>query len=218
MIQHCVTRFVLNKPWRRNCRDSITNMSLEEQRKQSRLILLFKFINELLYICSQYLLGLSPATHTRSNHSLKLQHIYARTNQYSYSFLPCKSGCITYTSVLKKAWVNLVAASIHAYNLISLLCRNLKVLHTKSPKHMAEINQHQLLYKFILLSGTDLTLLMCKPTLSTPIVLVDCMWFVKLIAKNDRQKGSSKLHYSMFDTLNLNCHLISHSCNWSRSR
>ena len=56
--------------------------------KQSRLTLLFKFINELIYIPSQYLPVLSPATHTRSNHSLKLHHIYAKTNQYSYSFLP----------------------------------------------------------------------------------------------------------------------------------
>ena len=46
MIQHCATRFVLNKPWRRNCRDSLTNMLLtlkwpspEEQRKQSCLII-----------------------------------------------------------------------------------------------------------------------------------------------------------------------------------
>ena len=55
MIQHRVACFVLNKPWRRNCRDSITNMlltlkwpSLEERRKQSRQMLLFKFINELI--------------------------------------------------------------------------------------------------------------------------------------------------------------------------
>jgi len=93
MIQHCTARFVLNKPWRRNCRDSITNMlltlkwpSLKERRKQSCLTLLFKFINKLIYIPSQYLPVLSPATHTRSNHSLKLHHIYVRTNLYSYSF------------------------------------------------------------------------------------------------------------------------------------
>ena len=70
MIQHCVARFVLNRPWRRNCRDSVTNMlltlkwpSLEERRKQSRLTLLFKFINNLIYIPNQYLPVLSPATH-----------------------------------------------------------------------------------------------------------------------------------------------------------
>jgi len=92
----CVARFVLNRLWRRNCRDSITNMlltvkwpSLEEQRKQSRLTLMFKFINKLIYIPSQYLPVLSPATQTRSNHALlKFQHLYAWTNQYSYSFLP----------------------------------------------------------------------------------------------------------------------------------
>ena len=95
MTQHRAARFVLNRPWRRNCRDSITNMlltlkwpSLEEWREQSRLMLLLQFINELIYIPSQYLPVLSPATYTRSNHPLKLQHLYARTNQYSYSFLP----------------------------------------------------------------------------------------------------------------------------------
>jgi len=52
--------------------------SLEERRKQSRLTLLFKFINELIYIPSQYTYQpvLSPTMHTRSNHSLKLQYIY----------------------------------------------------------------------------------------------------------------------------------------------
>ena len=39
-------------------------------------------------IPSQYLPVLSPAMHTKSIDSLKLLHIYARTNQYSYSFLP----------------------------------------------------------------------------------------------------------------------------------
>ena len=47
MIQHRAARFVLNKPWRRHHRDSITEMlnelnwpSLQERRKQARLILL----------------------------------------------------------------------------------------------------------------------------------------------------------------------------------
>ena len=63
---------------------TVTTMdNMEERRKQSRLTI---FINELMYIPSQYLP--TPATHTMSNHCLNLQHIYARTNQYSYSFLP----------------------------------------------------------------------------------------------------------------------------------
>ena len=32
-------------------------------------------------------------------------------------------------------------------------------MYVKTPKHVEDINQHQLLYKFILLSGRDLTLL-----------------------------------------------------------
>ena len=70
-LQHRSAHFVSNRPWRRNCRDSITNIllilkwsSLKEHRKQSCLMLLFKFINELIYIPSQYLPVLSPTTHT----------------------------------------------------------------------------------------------------------------------------------------------------------
>ena len=53
MVQHRAARFVLNKPWRRNHRDSITDMlvrlnwkSLENHRRHSRLILLFKFVKQ----------------------------------------------------------------------------------------------------------------------------------------------------------------------------
>ena len=116
MIQHHAACFVLNRPWRRNCRDSITNMlltlkwpSLEERRKQSRLMLMFKFINKLIYIPSQYLPVLSPATYTRSNHPLKLHHLYA---QYSYSFLP-RTIC---------DWNNLNIANIDNIDLETFKC------------------------------------------------------------------------------------------------
>ena len=95
MIQHRAARFVLNRPWRRNHRDSITEMlvelkwpTLEDRRKQARLMLLFKFVNKLIYVPNQYLPVLSPATSTRANHPLKLLQLYARTNRYSNSFLP----------------------------------------------------------------------------------------------------------------------------------
>ena len=95
MIQHRAARFVLNKPWRRNHRDSITDMlqslkwpSLEERRRHSRLILLFKFLNRLIHIPNQYLPAPSPLNITRSNHNQKLAQLYARTNRYLYSFLP----------------------------------------------------------------------------------------------------------------------------------
>jgi len=55
---------------------------------------------------------------------------------------------------------------------IEFICRLLK--------HMADINQYRLLYKFILLSGRDLTLLMSKPTLSIPVMIVDYQSLVKL--------------------------------------
>jgi len=74
MIQHCAARFVLNKPWRRNCRDSVTDMlttlnwqTLEKRRKQSRLILLFKFTNSLIYVPNQYLPALFLLQGTRKH-------------------------------------------------------------------------------------------------------------------------------------------------------
>ena len=89
MIQHHIACFVLNRRWRRNCRDSVPDMlarmapliwqTLEECRKQSRLTLLFKFTNGL-YVPDQHLPALSPVTSTMANHPLKLLHIYARTN------------------------------------------------------------------------------------------------------------------------------------------
>ena len=51
MIQHRAA-FVLNKPWIRHHRDSITKMlnelnwlSLQERRKQAQIILLYKIVN-----------------------------------------------------------------------------------------------------------------------------------------------------------------------------
>ena len=95
MIQHRAARFVLNKSWRRNHRDSITEMlrtlnwlSLKEHRKQSRLVLLFKFLNRMIHIPKQYLPAPSPLTITRANHNQKLMQLCTRTNQYLHSFLP----------------------------------------------------------------------------------------------------------------------------------
>ena len=95
MIQHRAARFVFNKPWRRNHRDSITDMlsslnwpSLEKRRRHLRLILLFKFINRIIHIPSQYLPAPSPLTITRTNHNQKFMHLYARTDRYHFSFLP----------------------------------------------------------------------------------------------------------------------------------
>ena len=77
MLQQRSARFVLNRPWRRNCRDSVTDMlttlnwqTLEKHRKQSRLTLLLKFTNSLIYVPSWYLPVLSPVTSTRANHPL----------------------------------------------------------------------------------------------------------------------------------------------------
>ena len=95
ILQHRAARFVLNKPWRRNHRDSITGMLmtliwplLENRRRHSRLILLFKFVNKLIHIPTQYLPVPSPLTTTRANHDQKFMQQYARMDRYLYLFLP----------------------------------------------------------------------------------------------------------------------------------
>ena len=95
MIQHRAAWFELNKRWRRNHRDSISDMlirlkwqSLENHRRHSRLILLFKFVNKMIHIPTQYLPVPSSLTTTRANHDQKLTQLFTRTNHYLYSFLP----------------------------------------------------------------------------------------------------------------------------------
>ena len=95
MIQHRAARFVLNQPWSKHYRDSISEMlhklnwpSLQAKRKQARLIFLFKMLNKQISILEQYLPSLFPVSATRSHHPLKLQQLYTRTDVYHYSFLP----------------------------------------------------------------------------------------------------------------------------------
>ena len=94
MIQHRAARFVLNKPWNRHHRDSITDMlnelnwpSLHERRKQARLILLYKIVNHLLLVPNRCLPSLNQ-TATRAYHNQKFNHIQSSVNTYLYSFLP----------------------------------------------------------------------------------------------------------------------------------
>ena len=95
MIQHRADRFVLNQPWNRQHRDSISELlqnlkwpSLQVRRKQARLIFLFKILNGLICIPNQYLPSPFPVTTTRSRNPIKLRQLYTRTDIYHYSFLP----------------------------------------------------------------------------------------------------------------------------------
>ena len=54
MVQHRAARIVTGKPWRRDHRDSITNIltslnwpTLQERRRQARLVLLYKILHNL---------------------------------------------------------------------------------------------------------------------------------------------------------------------------
>ena len=66
IVQHRAARFVLNKPWNRHHHDSITEIfqelnwpSLQQHRKQARLILLYKIVNNLLFVLSRCLPSLN---------------------------------------------------------------------------------------------------------------------------------------------------------------
>ena len=94
IIQHRAARFVLNHPWRKLQRDSITLMLSELQwpplqtlRRNARLTLLYKIIHHHQIIPHQY--HPTPAfPHTRSNHCFKFQHYQSKTDVYRNSFFP----------------------------------------------------------------------------------------------------------------------------------
>ena len=82
MIQHHAACFVLNKPWQRQQQnDSITDMltylkwpSLEDRRKVSRLILLFKIVRKLFIVPDHSLPASAPLESTRSSFTQACSH------------------------------------------------------------------------------------------------------------------------------------------------
>ena len=95
MIQHRAARFILNKPWHRNERDSIAQMifelswpTLQHRRKFTRLTLLFKLLHQHLIIPDYYLPSPLSCLSTRNYNNSKFLHYQPRTNIYKYSFFP----------------------------------------------------------------------------------------------------------------------------------
>ena len=94
IIQDHAARFVLNKPWIRHHHDSITEMlnelnwpSLQEHRKQARLILLYKIVNHLLLVPNRCLPSLNQtATHAIMIRNLITQ-LQASVNTYVSLFI-----------------------------------------------------------------------------------------------------------------------------------
>ena len=91
MIQNRAARFVTNKPWWRDHRDSITAMLnwpiLQDRRKNNRLMLFFKLVDNLLVALHHYL-PLPSFPVTRANHQLNFSHYQTRTETYRNSFFP----------------------------------------------------------------------------------------------------------------------------------
>jgi len=95
MIQHRAARFVMNQPWRRNVRDSITSLlsslkwpTLQLRRECTRLTLLYKITNNILQIPSDYLPTPSSITSTRSRNDRKFLHYQTTMDCFKYSFFP----------------------------------------------------------------------------------------------------------------------------------
>ena len=87
MIQHRAARLVLNKPWHRNQQnDSITDMlssltwpSLEDRRKATRLILLFKILRKLFVVPDRCLMDVMK------NNISERSNMYIKGSRFSFS-------------------------------------------------------------------------------------------------------------------------------------
>ena len=93
MIQHRAARSVLSRPWRRNASDSVRLLlhslrwpTLQLHRKCTTLM--YKLLNNLLSVLSNYLPAPSLITTTRSSHDLKLMHYQPSLDCNKYSFFP----------------------------------------------------------------------------------------------------------------------------------
>ena len=62
--------------------------SLQSRRENTRLILLYKIINNFLHIPSSYHPVPSPITATRSSNDIKFLHYQPNIDCYKYSFFP----------------------------------------------------------------------------------------------------------------------------------
>ena len=90
MVQRKAARFVLNKPYRKLQRDSVTDMlaelkwkTLQERRDQHSLILFYKIVNNLVEIPSNIL----PPKALRGSHH-KYQIPPSNIDVHKHSFVP----------------------------------------------------------------------------------------------------------------------------------
>ena len=82
-------------PWRRDQRDSITDIlralnwpTLQKRRQQARLVLLFKILKDFLTVPSSNLPTKSSVLKTRYTHNFKLTPYQPNIDLYKFSFLP----------------------------------------------------------------------------------------------------------------------------------
>ena len=119
MVQHRAARFVMGKPWRKNQRDSITDIlnqlkwpTLEKRRKCARLTLLYKILHNLIYILEYYLPQIFTSR-TRGHHEFKFLHYQTNNDTYKYAFFPRTIP----------DWNNLSANIVNSSTLETLKCQ-----------------------------------------------------------------------------------------------
>ena len=93
MVQRRTARFVLNRGYKQNRYESVSEMMchlgwprLETRRTQAKLLTLYKIIHNL--IDTQIEIPTSKHCYLTCGHSLKLSQYYTRVNAYKHSFLP----------------------------------------------------------------------------------------------------------------------------------
>ena len=95
MVLHRGAHFVLNQPWQRNARDSVSLLlqslnwpTLQIRRECSHLVFLYKIINQIIQIPAHYLPTRSPITTTRTRNDMKFLHYQPSIDCFKYSFFP----------------------------------------------------------------------------------------------------------------------------------
>ena len=96
-VQKNAARFVLNKPLTPNTRSLVSSTklvqdlgwdTLQDRRKKSTIILLYKMCNNIIHVPSTYIPAPAPRINTRCFNNKALYKVYTRVDAYRCSFVP----------------------------------------------------------------------------------------------------------------------------------
>ena len=110
MIQHGGARFVLNQPWQRNVRDSVSLPlqslnwpTLQIRRVCSRLVLLYTIINQIIQIPAHYLPTQSPITTRTRNAFITSQALTVSNIHFFQELSQDRTNCHSILSMLTRS-------------------------------------------------------------------------------------------------------------------